>query len=68
MVRCIQTGSWFWSREAWLPFGVRVHFFRVPRSSENGFRWAKRLTVSIYRLDVLITLEPRGDERVGDES
>jgi len=53
-----RTGSWFWSREVQAG-PLRVHFFRMPRSSVRGFAWAYRLTLAAGRLHTLITIEPK---------
>lgn len=53
-----RAGSWFWAREVQLG-PLRVHFFRLPRPSDDGFRWAHRLVIQVGRMQTLVTVEPR---------
>ena len=51
----IRTGTWWGSRE-WSMGPVRVHLLRVPRA---GSRWAYRAAVTVGRVHVLATWEPK---------
>lgn len=52
-----RTGTWWGSRE-WRAGPLRLHLFRMPRSSVTSFSWAYRVSVEVGRLSALITLEP----------
>lgn len=52
-----RTGTWWGSRE-WRAGPLRLHLFRMPRSSVKSFSWAYKVVVEVGRLHALVTLEP----------